>query len=291
MKTFVQTATTNSLRGFGRIDRQSKPRRLHGRLAAAVALTIALLALTAPAGASAAAIGIGPAEALTPEKPEPPPKPQLLLFHGGSFLFQNPFFEAAVVARSFAAGFEPHFIDYPLGSVPEAVTDARAAARAMRQEYGLAHLYAYGASAGGTLAALLAGDGLVSGAVAKAPVSDLVDWPWATETYGPSYFERVGLGEEAARYRYSPSLRPEVKSPLLVYQGVNDQVVPATMSAAFAEKFENVYLWYVPGGHATDETRPWLVQRALDWLARIAKRQEKESEPQQQPAARKGGPR
>jgi len=82
-------------------------------------------------------------------------------------------------------------------------------------------------------------------------------------------------GEEAARYRLSPSLRSEVKSPLLIYQGVNDQVVPAAMSAAFAEKFENVHLWYVPGGHATDETRPWLVQRALNWLAQIAARQER----------------
>jgi pimeloyl-ACP methyl ester carboxylesterase len=291
VKTFVQTATTNSLRGFGKIDRQSKPRRRRGPLAAAAVLAIALLGLAAPTGAAAAGIGVGPAVALTPEKPEPPPKPQLLLFHGGSFLFQNPFFEPAVVARSLAAGFEPHFIDYPLGNVPEAVTDARAEARELRQEYGLSHVYAYGASAGGTLASLLAGDGLVAGAVAKAPVSDLVDWPWATETYGSNYYEKVGLGEEAARYRYSPSLRPEVKSPLLVYQGVNDQVVPATMSATFAEKFENVYLWYVPGGHATDETRPWLVQRALDWLARIAQRQEKAAESSQRLAARKGGPR
>lgn len=274
MKTFVQTATTAPLRGFGCIDRQSKHRH-RGRLAALAAIAFALLALIVPA--TAPALGVGPAIKLSEEKPEPPPKPQLLLFHGGSFLFDNPFFEPAVVARSIAAGFEPHFIDYPLGSVPEAVENARAEARALRHEFGSAYVYAYGASAGGTLAALLAGDGLVAGAVAKAPVSDLVEWPWAVETYGPSYYEKIGLGEETARYRFSPSLRPEVKSPLLIYQGVNDQVVPATMSAAFAEKFENVHLWYVPGGHATDETRPWLVQRALSWLARIAARQEREA--------------
>ena len=276
MKTFVHTATTPALRGFGRIDRQSNNRR-RGRLAAFAALTLALLALIVPA--SAPAVGIGPGVKIAEENPEPPPKPLLMLFHGGSFLFDNPFFEPAVVARSFAAGFEPHFIDYPLGNVPEAVANARAEARALRQEFGLAHVYAYGASAGGTLAALLAGDGLVAGAVAKAPVTDLVDWPWATETYGSNYYEKVGLGEEAARYRFSPSLRSEVKSPILIYQGVNDQVVPATMSAAFAEKFENVRLWYVPGGHATDETRPWLVQRALSWLARIAVRQEQAAVP------------
>jgi pimeloyl-ACP methyl ester carboxylesterase len=276
VKTLVQTATTAPLRGFGRIDRQSKIRR-RGWFAVLAALTAALLALTVPA--TAPAVGVGPGVKIGEDTPEPPPKPQLLLFHGGSFLFENPFFEPAVVARSIAAGFEPHFIDYPLGNVPEAVANARAEARALRREFGISRVYAYGASAGGTLAALLAGDGLVSGAVAKAPVSDLVDWPWATETYGSSYYEKVGLGEESARYRLSPSLRSEVKSPLLIYQGVNDQVVPATMSAAYAEKFENVHLWYVPGGHATDETRPWLVQRALSWLARIAVRQERAAAP------------
>lgn len=272
MKTALQTATSGSLRGFQEIERQSQTRR-RGRLAALAALAVALLVLAMPA--TAPAVGVGPAVKLSEDAPEPPAKPQLLLFHGGSFLFDNPFFEPAVVARSIAAGFEPHFIDYPLGNVPEAVANARAEARALRREFGIAHVYAYGASAGGTLAALLAGDGLVSGAVTKAPVSDLVDWPWATETYGSNYYEKVGLGEESTRYRLSPSLRPEVRSPLLIYQGVNDQVVPATMSAAFAEKFENVHLWYVPGGHATDETRPWLVQKALNWLARIADRQER----------------
>lgn len=272
MKSFVQTATTAPLRGFGKIDRQSNNRR-RGRLAALGALAATLLALVAPAAAPA--LGIGPGIKIAEEKPEPPPKPQLLLFHGGSFLFENPFFEPAVVARSISVGFEPHFIDYPLGNVPEAVENARAEARAYRQKFGASRVYAYGASAGGTLATLLAGDGLVAGAVAKAPVSDLVDWPWAVETYGSTYYEKIGLGEEAARYRLSPSLRSEVKSPILIYQGVADQVVPATMSAAFAEKFENVHLWYVPGGHATDETRPWLVQRALSWLARIAAQQER----------------
>jgi pimeloyl-ACP methyl ester carboxylesterase len=272
VKTFVQTATSGPLRGSGSIDHQSKNRR-RGRLAALAALAIALLALSVPA--TAPAVGIGPGIKIAEDKPEPPPKPQLLLFHGGSFLFDNPFFEPAVVARSIAAGFEPHFIDYPLGNVPEAVANARTEARALRREFGISRVYAYGASAGGTLAALLASEGLISGAVAKAPVSDLVNWPWATETYGSNYYEKVGLGEESARYRLSPTQQPEVKSPLLIYQGVADQVVPATMSAAFAEKFENVHLWYVPGGHATDETRPWLVQRALSWLARIAASQER----------------
>ena len=76
--------------------------------------------------------------------------------------------------------------------MPGAFQAARAEAIRLRARYGSA-VYAYGSSAGGTLAALLAGDGLVSAAVAKAPVSDLLGWEWPLSAYGPDYFERIGL--------------------------------------------------------------------------------------------------
>ena len=55
---------------------------------------------------------------------------------------------------------------------------ARAEAAGCARSYGRGRVFAYGTSAGGTLAALLAGDGLVAAAVAKAPISDLVAWEW-----------------------------------------------------------------------------------------------------------------
>lgn len=196
----------------------------------------------------------------------PGPPPQLLLFHGGSFLFEDPSFEESTEPLAEEAGFVPHYVDYPLGDLPAALTRARAEAARLRSRFGAEHVYAYGSSAGGTLAALLAGEGLVAAAVAKAPPSDLVGWTWPLSTYGADYYERIGLSEEA-RYRLSPLRRPE-RQPLLLLQGRSDQVVPATMNEAFAAKFRQVRLWLLAGGHRAERSRPQVVIRALRWLLR-----------------------
>lgn len=236
-----------------------------------IPVLVALLALLAPAAALAvgggAAPGIGEKE---PKEPSGPP-PQLLLLHGGSFLFEDPFFQPSTAQRAIDAGFVPHYVHYPLGDMPAAVLRVRAEARRLRHKFGAGRVYAYGASAGGTLAALLSGDGLVAAAVAKAPVSDLVGWEWPLAVYGPNYYEQIQLGE-LARYRLSPDRR-RAKSPLLVYQGRGDRVVAPSMNEAFAAKYPHVYLWLVPGGHTTERARPYLIGKAMHWLARTAARQ------------------
>jgi pimeloyl-ACP methyl ester carboxylesterase len=194
--------------------------------------------------------------------------PQLILIHGGSFLYEDPTFESLTRRRALSAGFSPHYLRYPLGDMPAAFQAARAEAIRLRARYGSA-VYAYGSSAGGTLAALLAGDGLVSAAVAKAPVSDLLDWEWPLNAYGPDYFERIGLYAPAARRRLSP-LRRHAREPLLILQGRGDRVVPLAMNRRYAVKFKRVYLWVVQGGHHTERIRPELLGRAFDWLARVA---------------------
>jgi pimeloyl-ACP methyl ester carboxylesterase len=230
-----------------------------------------VLALAAPV-AQAAQGGVGGG------KSQPPgPKPQLLLFHGGSFLYEDPLFQPSTAEKARAAGFVPHFITYPLDDMPAAVLTARAEARRLRQKFGLGRVYAYGASAGGTLAALLSGDGLVSAAVAKAPISDLVGWEWPLQEYGPNYYEEIGV-DLAARYRLSPLRRPAI-SPLLVYQGRADAVVPPAENEAFAAKFARVHLWLVAGGHTTERARPWLIDRSLHWLARTADLQARAAQP------------
>ena len=214
------------------------------------------------------------------EAPKPPgPRPQLLLFHGGSFLFDDPTFEAETEPLVEAAGFVPHYVEYPLGDLPAALTRARAEAARLRSRYGAEAVYAYGSSAGGTLAALLSGEGLVAAAVAKAPPSDLVDWTWPLSTYGADYYEQVDLSEEA-RYRLSPLRRPE-RQPLLLLQGRSDAVVPAAMSEAFAAKFQQVRLWLLAGGHRAERSRPQVVVRALHWLLRANGVEEPEPEPEQ----------
>jgi acetyl esterase/lipase len=219
-------------------------------------LLVALFAIVWPAPAGAE---------VEPATPSGPP-PQLLLFHGGSFLYEDPSFEAATAPLVEAAGFVPHYVDYLLGDLPAALVRARAEAARLRSRFGVEAVYAYGSSAGGTLAALLSGEGLIAAAVAKAPPSDLVGWTWPLSTYGPDYYEQIGLTEEA-RYRLSPQRRPE-RQPLLLLQGRSDAVVPAAMSEAFAAKFRQVHLWLLAGGHRAERSRPQVVIRALRWLLR-----------------------
>jgi acetyl esterase/lipase len=198
----------------------------------------------------------------------PAQRPQLLLIHGGSFLFEDPTFEALTRERVVAAGFVPHYVTYPLGNLPAAVERVRAEARRLREKFGLDRVFAYGSSAGGTLAALLSGDDLVSAAVAKAPVSDLTTWEWPIGKYGPEYWESLGV-DLADRERLSPIRRLQL-APLLVIQGRGDHVVPAAMNETFAAAYPRVSLWLVAGGHTTERVRPFLITRAMHWLARIA---------------------
>lgn len=235
-------------------------RRAVGALLGALSV---LLLLTVPI-ARASSPALGPAQPVAS-------KPQLLLIHGGSFLFDDADFQAETETAAVAAGFAPHYLSYPLGDLPAALAAARGAALALRAQFGPG-VYAYGTSAGGTLAALLAGDGLVAGAVAKAPPSDLLGWQWPLVTYGPDYYERIDIGSAAARRRFSPLRRP-ARRPLLLVQGRADQVVPLAMSETFAAKFRRVHLWAVPGGHWTERVRPWILERGLEWLGTLAARQ------------------
>lgn len=193
--------------------------------------------------------------------------PQLLLIHGGSFLFEDPTFEPLTRTTALAAGFVPHYLSYPLGDMPAAIEAARAEAIHLRATYGRA-VYAYGTSAGGTLAALLAGEGLVAAAVAKAPPSDLLAWRWPLGAYGADYYSQIDL-TPATRRSLSPLRRP-ARNPLLLLHGRRDQVVSVAQSVAFAAKFAQVHLWVVGGGHHTERSRPELLTRAFDWLARTA---------------------
>jgi len=236
--------------------------RVISRLLPVTAGALACLALLAPALASAQTAGIAPQK--------PGPKPQLILFHGGSFLFHDPFFRPLTRPWALAEGFVPHYVNYPLGDLPAAVSAARLEARRLRDQVGVDRVYAYGASAGGTLASILAGEGDVAAAVAKAPISDLATWEWPLGAYGSNYYETI-LAGPATRLRLSPLNRPEQQA-LLVIQGRGDVVVPPSMNEAFAAKFADVYLWLVPGGHTTERVRPWIVSGAMRWLAQRAAR-------------------
>ncbi|HEX3240101.1 MAG TPA: prolyl oligopeptidase family serine peptidase [Solirubrobacterales bacterium] len=274
-----RSATTGRRSGFGGIGSSQPTHRAGAMLALLAALLLALLA--APAALAAAPEKPAkPAKSKWDQYPPPElgvahqagPKPHLILLHGGSFLYDDDEFEATTREAALKAGFIPHYTTYPLGDMPAAVLAVRAEARRLRQKLGgTTMVYAYGSSAGGTLAALLSGDGLVGAAVAKAPVSNLVSWEWPLEQYGPKYYERVALNLPA-RYRLSPVRRAE-KNPLLLIHGIDDQVVPISQSEQFANKFQRVFLWEVLGGHHAERSQPEVLQSALIWLAEIAEGQ------------------
>ena len=58
-------------------------------------------------------------------------------------------------------------------------------------------------------------------------------------------------------------------------QGRSDNIVPASMNEAFAGAYRRVKLWIVAGGHTTERVRPFLITRAMHWLARIASQKER----------------
>jgi acetyl esterase/lipase len=267
VKIRLRAATTDLRRGFGRIPRRCAIRTL-APLAALMLLTLAA------AGPAAAAPKPKPSDYPPPElgpAKQAGPKPHLMLLHGGSFLYDDPEFELTTREAATRAGFIPHYTTYPLGDMPAAVLAVRAEAKRLRLKFGADMVYAYGSSAGGTLASLLAGDGLVGAAAAKAPVSNLVSWEWPVAYYGPLYWERAQLSLDA-RYRLSPLRRP-AKEPLLLVHGIDDQVVPISQSELYADKFKRVFLWEVLGGHHAERSQPEVLQRTLIWLAEIAEAQ------------------
>jgi hypothetical protein len=130
-------------------------------------------------------------------------RPVVLLFHPGGFIMGTPqsMDPAAEVAR--ARGLHPVEVDYPLGSPSRALQYSIEQAE-LWGEGGRA-VYAYGASAGGALAADLAERGLVSRASVQAPVADI-----------PEYFDAGGMWQwfpdsRAEAWEASPAARLSVE--------------------------------------------------------------------------------
>jgi len=98
-------------------------------------------------------------------------RPILLTLHPGAFVFGSA--EDMTVADGIAEemGFEPVPVEYPLANLPAAVAQVEEMAR--RYDASGREVFAYGESAGGTLAALLAQRGQVEASATYAQVTDL----------------------------------------------------------------------------------------------------------------------
>lgn len=237
--------------------------------------------------------------------PDPPgPHPVVVFLHGGGWRlgrrgqFSPLVAEADSFGRIVAAGFAVASADYRLSGearYPAQVEDARLAldwVRAHAGEYGLdpARMVLWGASAGGTLAALV-------GLEAPEGVRGVVDW------YGPADLDAMarfsaergaeeptreddwlgapvssvpGLAAEASPAR---RVRPGAP-PFHLAHGADDDAVPVAQSRALAGALEaagvETELHVEPGvGHfwrgASAEVSASLFDRALDFARRVTR--------------------
>ena len=233
-------------------------------------LEAGLEAMEDPAAEEPAQTAIEAAEAaqMPTEEAGPNSPPVVLLFHGGSWLRGHAPSMAipAQIARRY--GLKPVSVEYPLGNVVAANQTARRVAKAWRDSgY---DVVAFGESAGGQMATLLAVEGRVDYAVGNAPVSDLLRYFEGNEQ---EFWDRLDADEETRR-ELSPALQPQ-GHPVFLLHSPEDPGVPFDLSVDYDRRFEQVRLRRVGGCHILDcdGSRGYNYHRnsqiGLAWLARM----------------------
>jgi acetyl esterase/lipase len=191
--------------------------------------------------------------------------PLLLLIPGGGFVerYDSMWFVARGLGRD--EGYAVKELDYMLNNPLGAWKQIRGVARRARDNG--REVYAYGESAGGNFAALLAQRGLATAASANAPPSDLTEWSFPGF---PDYW--AGMRNHSLRTRQflSPAFHPS-RSPILIQQSSTDAIVPASMNQRWAERDPNVRIREYAGFHVVGldlNTYADNVRDALDYLGR-----------------------
>ncbi len=230
-------------------------------------------ALLNPAGIPATqgtAASSGPAPPACRSKPAaagPEPtsrRPSLLILHAGGFIL--PAADAIEPACTLAtdAGFDVVFVRYPLGDIPEAVAASERVAR--REGRDGVPVFAYGESAGGTLAALLAQKGLVEASATYSPLTDLV--AYYSRTPDPARFKfAVGAANDDLR-AYSPGLH-DAGNPILAMVPNGDDPALNRETESWDRRDSSVETVAVQGPHigtGDPETYERNVSKALGWL-------------------------
>lgn len=186
--------------------------------------------------------------------------PIALLLHPGAFIFPgNGMPEAAAAAK--ARGFVPRYVDYPLRNVPAAVRAAMSAAQQAGK--GGRSVVAYGESAGGTLASLLAQKGLVEAAAAQSPVANIPAW-LATINADPAYLLGLLSLTPKTALLYSPD-QHRTKSPIFAETAAEDVI--SAPAAPWAKKAKEVKGTTVPGTHLDPRFQPARMEMAMNFLA------------------------
>jgi acetyl esterase/lipase len=157
-------------------------------------------------------------------------------------------------------GFQQRVVDYPLGNVPAAVKHSVRLARRLSKRRSL---YAYGDSAGGTLASLLAQRGLVKASATQAPVSNIGQWSVSTGNDPAQLEEALHLNPRSAR-EFSPN-KHRSRSPIFAEAPVNDAISGPTLAWGRTSRF--VKAVSVPGDHLDPTYYVSNLKRAMWFLA------------------------
>lgn len=220
------------------------------------ALAVLAVALALPASASARPLfGFNDERAVWRAVGE---QATLLTFHGGGFVEGDPVIED-VEAAAATRGFKVVRVDYQLGNLRAAVRDARRAASRHPKAV------AYGESAGGTLAVLLAQRGLVDRAVGWLAPVDLrrtFSNPLLAE-----YAQRLGASRRDLKWA-SP-VNHETRNPVFVQIGRDDLLVNAKQQRRWARDEPLVRARTYAANHVwppEPSVRERQVAQALRWL-------------------------
>ena len=182
--------------------------------------------------------------ALTPPSAQAHPKPVLLLMHAGGFVFGSPGLEDRAAAHARARGWRTEQLDYPLLNLTGAVSYCELAARV----YGAGgrSVYAYGESAGGTLAALLAERGDVSAAAVLSPVSSIPRF--AATQPDPAFYLALIRATTRQAIDNSPAFHRS-RRPILALVGEDDYPSIRAPTYRWAKRSPRVRARTVAGGH------------------------------------------
>ncbi len=198
---------------------------------------------------------------------EPARRPVLLLFPGGGFIFDIERLPDAVRAGR-TAGFEPRLVDYPENDLPRAVRAARRAARRATRHG--RDVYAYGESAGGTLAGLLAQEGLVARSATYCPLADLPGF--ISRSYDPALYQALIKASDRELRQYSPGFHRSARQ-ILAMRAADDSPFINQAIRRWDRSDRRTRSTQVPGAHL-DPEHPAIYRRnvrsGLAWLARSA---------------------
>lgn len=152
---------------------------------------------------------------------------------------------AAEAARQ--AGFWPVAVYYPVRDPPAALAHAIAVARRTRA------VFAYGESAGGTLAARLAQLGLIERASLNAPISNLFTWGFPDWR---KFRLREGWGLTEEELRHISPMFHETHKPIDIIHSPTDQIVPYADSVEWLRRDPAITLRQIEGDHISGPTHP-----------------------------------